>query len=186
MSQKKVLLGIAILGICLIAILFIGFTQSLVDIKQDERGIVLSPYESSGFNREILEPGRHFIKPGERVMIYNTGSQTYEMAENSITGDDSIQAKTKDGKVVRLDASVIYRINPETLIDLHIAWQNRYQDNIVRPVVRAAIRDAISEFNLSEIPSKQSEIEAAISTQLKTTFVDNYLILERFDIQNIH
>ena len=177
---------ITFLGICLITILFIVFRQSLVDIKQDERGVVISPYESSGFNREVLMPGRHLIKPGERAMIYNVGSQAYEVAENSITGDDPILAKTKDGKVIHLDVSVIYRINPETLIDLHITSQNRYQDNIVRPVVRAATRDAISKFNLSELPARRSEIEAAISKQLETIFADNYLILERFVIQNIH
>jgi len=186
MSQKKILLGITILGICLIAILFIVFKQSVVNIKQDESGIVISPYEPSGFNQELLEPGRHLIKPGERVMIYNVESQTYEAAENSITGDDPIQSRTKDGKVIQLDVSVTYRIDPETLIDLHIAWQNRYQDGMVRPAVREITRQAISIFNLSEIPSRRSEIENAISEELKTIFAENYLILERFIIQKIH
>jgi len=186
MSQKKILLGITILGICLIATLFIGFKQSLVDIKQDERGIIISPYEPSGFYRELLKPGRHLIKPGERVMIYSVGSQIYEVAENSITGDDPIQSKTKDGKVIQLDVSVTYRIDPETLIDLHIVWQNRYQDNMVRPAVREITRQVIAKFNLSEIPSRLSEIEGAISKELKARFDDNYLTFERFGIQNIH
>jgi regulator of protease activity HflC (stomatin/prohibitin superfamily) len=186
MSQKKISTVIAFLGICLIAILFIGFRQSLVDIKQDERGIVISPYEPYGFNQEPLEPGRHLIKPGESVVIYNIGSQTYEMAENSSTKDDFIQAKTKDGKAIQLDVSVTYRINPQTLIDLHIRWQNRYQDNVVRPIVRAATRDAISKFNLSELPARRSEIEADISKQIETIFANNGLIFEKYVIQNIH
>jgi regulator of protease activity HflC (stomatin/prohibitin superfamily) len=186
MSQKKILLGITFFGVCLIAIFFIVFKQILVDIKQDERGVVISPYEPFGLNREVLEPGRHLIKPGEGVVIYNVGSQTYEVAENTTTGDDPIQAKTKDGKVIYMDVSVTYWINPETLIDLHIAWQNRYQDNVVRPTVRATTRNTISKFNLSELPANHSEIEDAASKQLETIFADNYLIFEKYVIQNIH
>ena len=76
----------------------------------------------------------------ENVKPYSVARQTYTMAssagEGQVQGDDSIEARTKDGQQVYLDASVIYAIDPKQLINLHIRWQGRYEDNVVRPVVR--------------------------------------------------
>ena len=53
--------------------------------------------------------------------------------EGQVQGDDSIRARTKDGQEVILDASVIYQVDPGKVVPLHIVWQNRYEDGIVRP-----------------------------------------------------
>ncbi len=88
--------------------------------------------------------------------------------EGQVTGDDSIQCRTKDGQQVFIDASVIYSIDPVHLINLHITWQGRFEESVVRPVVRSAIRDAVSQFGVEEIVStKRAELEQTISDEIK-------------------
>jgi len=72
------------------------------------------------------------------------------------------------------------------LINLHIRWQGRYEDNVVRPVTRAAIRDAVSQYGVEEIVStKRTELESAISTTIEKGLSDNSLILSDFLLRNI-
>ncbi len=106
--------------------------------------------------------------------------------EGQVAGDDSIQARTRDGQQVFIDASVIYSIDPAHLIELHITWQNRFEDNVVRPVARSAIRDAVSQFGVEEIVStKRTELELTISNTISQGLAANNLIMEDFLLRNI-
>jgi regulator of protease activity HflC (stomatin/prohibitin superfamily) len=107
-------------------------------------------------------------------------------SEGAVQGDDSIQARTKDGQQVYIDASVIYAVDPTQLVQLHIRWQNRYEENVVRPVARAAIRDAVSQYGVEEIVStKRAELEQAISNSIKQSLADNQIIMSDFLLRNI-
>ena len=76
----------------------------------------------------------------------------------------SIRARTRDGQQVSVDASVIYAIDPAKVIDLHIKWQDRYEDNLIRPEARGVIRDAVSQYDVEEIVSgKRAEMEEQIT-----------------------
>jgi len=81
---------------------------------------------------------------------------------------------------------VIYAIDPAQLIKLHITWQNRFEDNVVRPVARAAIRDAVSQFGVEEIVStKRTELENNIRDTILKGLSDNNLIMSDFLLRNI-
>jgi prohibitin 1 len=65
-------------------------------------------------------------------------------------------------------------------------WQGRYEDNLVRPVVRSAIRDAVSQFGVEEIVStKRAELENLITDQIEAGLKANNLILDDFLLRNI-
>ncbi len=97
-----------------------------------------------------------------------------------------IQCRTKDGQQVFIDASVIYQIDPKYLINLHITWQNRFEENVVRPVVRASIRDAVSQFGVEEIVStKRGELESTISSGIEKGLTLNNLTMVDFLLRNI-
>ena len=108
------------------------------------------------------------------------------VGEGQLNGDDSIEARTKDGQLVHVDASVIYAVDPARVIDLHITWQDRYQDSVVRPVVRSAIRDAVSQFGVEEIVStKRTELENMIATTIEQGLSTNNLTMTDFLLRNI-
>lgn len=162
----------------------------IVFIEPSERGVVISPYDQRGYKDVALTPGLRWIVPGERVQTYSIAKQTYTMSsttgEGQISGDDSIQVRTKDGQQVQIDASVIYGINPDEVIRLHITWQNRYQDDLVRTQSRGIIRDIASQYGVEEIvSSKRAEMEQSITEALAVVFTSNSLTLDDFIVRNI-
>ena len=70
--------------------------------------------------------------------------------EGQVQGDDSIAARTADGQEVLIDFSVIYSVDPNQVIQLHIEWQDRYSS---RPGPPARPR------RLSAMPSLSSGLK---------------------------
>src|SRR5512145_487187 len=131
----------------------------LVYVESSERGVVKT-IRAGGVRPDELEPGLHWILPVvEQVVTYSISNQTYTMSaaaqEGQVPGDDSIRARTKDGQEVIIDASVIYQIDPDKVVPLHIVWQNRYEDGFVRPEVRGIIRDVASQYGVEEVVSSK-------------------------------
>ena len=106
--------------------------------------------------------------------------------EGQIQGDDSIEARTSDGQKVLVDASVIFQLDPTKVIDVHINWQDRYNDDLVRAVSRGVIRDAVSQYGVEEVySSKRDEMAAEVEQELFNKFEENGLVLIDFVLRNI-
>lgn len=173
------------------ALIFTSLGMGMVFVEPQERGVVISAVAPQGYREEALQPGLNWIIPGlERVVYYSTQKQTYTMSivpsEGQVVGDDSIYARTSDGQQVLIDASVIYKIDPTKVVQIHIDWQDRFSTDFIRPVSRAAIRDAVSQFGVEEVySSKRDELSAEITTNLAVQLENNGLILEQFLLRNI-
>jgi len=191
-SRNQTTKGLSSLVVLLVvvAIVLTGVGAGLVFVEPNERGVVIT-VGKGGILPDALDSGLHWIVPFvQRVQLYNISRETYTMssstAEGQISGDDSIEARTKDGQQVYIDASVIYQVDPAHVVDLHKIWQSRYEDNVVRPVVRAAIRDAVSQFGVEEIVStKRAELETSISSAIESGMSTNNLIMTDFLLRNI-
>ena len=187
--MKKAASIVIVAGILSLVLTVVGF--GLVFLQADERGVVVSPYVSQGYRQETIGPGLHWIIPGETVKRYTISKQTYTMSiapgESDVAyDDDSIAARTSDGQEIYVDASVIFSTDPEQIIPLHIAWQDRYIDELVRPQARGIIRDAVSQYGVEEVVStKRYEMSAEIARVLEEKFADNGIILVDFVLRNI-
>ena len=163
----------------------------LVYVESSERGVVRTA-RAGGVRPDPLAPGLHWIVPVvEQVVTYSISNQTYTMSavsgEGQVQGDDSIRARTKDGQEVIIDASVIYQIDPAKVVPLHIVWQNRYEDGVVRPEARGIIRDAISQYGVEEVVStKRVEIVTIVTDELSKSLAENNLRLLDFVLRDIH
>lgn len=166
-------------------------SAGLVFIQPEERGVVISALQSGGVRPEPLQPGLRWIIPFfETVVRYPISRQTYTMSiapsEGVIQGDDSITARTADGQEIFVDASVIYAIDPAKVVQVHIDWQNRYTDELVRPLARGVIRDVVSQYRVEEVvTSKRVEMTAAMSDDMQLKLADNGLSLVNFILRNI-
>ncbi|NPA93347.1 MAG: hypothetical protein GXO56_06680 [Chloroflexi bacterium] len=173
------------------AVVVTTVAAGLVFVPPQERGVVISAIAPDGYRKEALTPGLHWIIPyAEYVVYYPISKQTYTMSstptEGAVEGDDSIQARTADGQLVYMDASVIFSIDPARVVEVHIAWQDRYAHELVRPLVRGVIRDAVSQFRIEEVIStKRFDLEQMIAENLAQRLADNGLILEDFVLRNI-
>jgi len=153
--------------------------------------VVISALDPQGYREEALQPGLRWVIPYfENVELYTISRQTYTMSiapqEGQLQGDDSVAARTSDGQEVFMDASVIYAIDPENVVRLHINWQRRYTDELVRPISRGVIRDAVSQYGVEEVYGTQRlEMRQQIEDELARKLAENGLILVDFVLRNI-
>jgi regulator of protease activity HflC (stomatin/prohibitin superfamily) len=173
------------------AILLNTLSAGLVFIQPQERGVVISAIAPKGYREDVLQPGLRWVIPyAENVKTYSISKSTYTMSiatqEGDIKGDDSIAARTSDGQEVYIDSSIIFSLNPARVLDVHITWQDRYVDGLVRPTVRGVIRDAVSQFRVNEVYStRRDELKMQIEDDLIEAMEKNGLILSDFVLRNI-
>ncbi len=166
-------------------------SAGVVFVQPEERGVVISALQSGGVRQQALQPGLRWIIPFfENVVYYPISRQTYTMSiapnEGAIQGDDSITARTSDGQEIFVDASVIFAIDPEKVVRVHIDWQNRYDNELVRPLSRGVIRDVVSQYRVEQVVTTQrTEMISQISTNMNQKLSDNGLMLVEFILRNI-
>jgi regulator of protease activity HflC (stomatin/prohibitin superfamily) len=184
-------LSISIVVATILAVVITSISAGLIFIQPEERGVVISAIADEGYRQEPLQPGLNWIIPYfESVIRYRISRQNYTMSidpsEGQIQGDDSVAARTSDGQEIFLDASVIYAIDPDQVIKVHIDWQNRYTDELVRPLARGVVRDAVSQFGVEEVVStKRFELQQFITENLSAMLAENGLRLTDFVLRNI-
>lgn len=180
-----------ILVVLVAAVVLSSVSAGLVFIRPEQRGVVISAIQPTGYRSQPLQPGLRWVIPFfETVVLYRISHQTYTMSiapsEGAIQGDDSITARTSDGQEIYVDASVIFSVDPEKVVQVHIDWQDRYDRELVRPLARGVIRDVVSQYRVEEVVTTQrvamiSQIEANMSEKL----ANNGLRLFEFILRNI-
>lgn len=183
--------GRTILIVVVAAVLLSTISSGLVFVPPQERGVVISAFAPGGIRDTVLQPGIRWIIPfAESVVTYPISRQTYTMSiapnEGQIQGDDSITARTLDGQEIYVDASVIYAVDPAKVVQVHIEWQDRYPDELVRAQSRGIIRDAVSQYGVEEVYStKRLEMTEMVNRELSKKLEANGLVLVDFVLRNI-
>jgi regulator of protease activity HflC (stomatin/prohibitin superfamily) len=185
------------LSVTIVIVLLVGglalntLGAGLVFILPQERGVVISALSSTGYRAQALGPGLKWIVPyAENVVRYSISNQTYTMvaksAEGKVAGDDSVSARTSDGQQVYFDASVIYSVNPDKVVKLHIQWQGRYEEEFVRPRARSLIYNRAAQYTVEEIyGTKRTELQQVIQDEISKDFEAQGLTLVQFLLRNI-
>jgi regulator of protease activity HflC (stomatin/prohibitin superfamily) len=190
-GQKVRALSTTILVVAVLAVILTTVSAGLVFIQPPERGVVVSALAPKGYREQPLQPGLRWIIPYfENVERYQISRQNYTMSisalEGEVQGDDSVAARTSDGQEIFLDASVIYSVDPEQVVLLHIQWQDRYTNELIRPLARGIIRDAVSQFGVEEVYStKRFELQQQISDTMAARLEENGVTLAAFVLRNI-
>ncbi len=192
-SRKQPVGGLSTAAIVLVvsALLLTTIGAGIVFIEPDELAVVVTVLGEGGIRPDPLQSGLHWIIPfAERVERYPKVNQNYTMSstpdEGAVTGDDSIQVRTKDGQQVFIDASVLYAVDPSKVVQLYSTWRFDYEDQLVRTQARGVIREVASQYGVEEIVStKRAEMEQLITDQLLNIFSENNLILRDFVLRNI-
>ncbi len=164
---------------------------ALVFIYPQQIGVVVSIFSPGGIRMQPLRGGLHWIVPlAERVVIYPIYHQKLTMTshptENDLPRDDSIRARTADGQVVKMDVTVIFRIDPEDVIQLHIQWQDRYVRDFLRPGTRSALRDGVAQYTVNQVNSdKRAHFVDDFEKTLQRRGTGSGIIIESVYIRNI-
>jgi len=118
------------------------------------------------FNAQIIE---YSIKDG------------FDISKNKeALGDDAIEVSTKNGKEIKVEGSVLFRIDKKNAPEL---WENIGEDmvsKVVRPFSRSRISAVFSELTLDQIKQNRSEVEKIAKEDLNHYFKDRGIDCEGF------
>lgn len=177
--------------VLVLAVLMNVLSAGLVFIEPNERGVVITALGEGGVRPNALQPGLNWIVPFfDRVVTYPISRQSYTMSiayeEGDRMGDDSIEARTSDGQLVRVDASLIFAIDPTEVVAVHIQWQNNYLDGLIRTIARGVIRDAVSQYGIEEVySSKRQALTDEINQDMRNRLEREGFLLVDFVLRNI-
>jgi regulator of protease activity HflC (stomatin/prohibitin superfamily) len=166
---------LAVIGFVAGILLFV--ISSGILIIQPAHAAVVVNVLSGQLEEPARGPGTSIIIPGvQEYIIYPTDQQEYTMSGISTEGDkqgnDAVTALTVDGQQVQLDITVFYNIQRDDVNTLHLSWQSRYENDFIRPTVRAVARDIVSQFKAEAIYGADreqlgGEIEARVRADMK-------------------
>ncbi|GIK29594.1 MAG: prohibitin family protein [Anaerolineae bacterium] len=167
-SQNRPVRGlIPLVVIALIAGLGLSLvSQGVIVVEPQQVAVVFQTF--TGQMEEPRRSGTHIIVPiFQEATLYPISFQQYTMSgsteEVTRSGDSAVQVRTVDGQEVLLDVTVIYRINPDKANTVHVRWQTRYEDDLLRPVLRGFVRDAVSGYRAEAVYSdSRTEIQESI------------------------
>ena len=183
-SYRIVLPLLLIIGINLLSL-------AVVFVMPQQVGVVVSAISPGGVRPQPLRGGLHLIVPlVESLEVYPIAWQTYTMSstltEGEQLGDDGIRARTSDGQEVFLDTSVIFRINADQAVLVHIDWQDRYIEEFVRPLIRGNVRTQVSQFKVEEVNSSaRKDLETTLERLLRDELALKGLILDQFLLRDV-
>ena len=164
---------------------------SQVTIGDNERGVVA---DDQG-NLQVLQPGTHALSPfaGETT-IYPLTDQVYTMTgqpgidDDVVLGNDAVEARSKDGRQLWIDAAVTFHFVESKLIDVRRTWQtpDRFLKGFIRPTTRNVIYNTAGQFNYEEVvSSKRSEVEEVIRQKLAEEFSRQGAELVKFSLLDV-
>jgi regulator of protease activity HflC (stomatin/prohibitin superfamily) len=139
---------------------------------------------------DVLESGPHFINPLVNVTTFSVRTQNYTMSaksnEGQVEGDDAIRVLSSDGLEVTIDLSVLYRVVPSKAPYILQNIGPDYEDKIVRPITRTAIRDNAVNYAAVDLYSdKRQEFQFKINKTISESFSKNGLEVQQILVRNI-
>lgn len=171
---------IVVLGILFIKSFFVIVDAGHVGITSTF-GKISDQYLASGF---------HFKNPFSKVTQLTTRTSSYTMSsvysEGEVQGDDSVEALAKDGGQVWFDVTVLYRVEEKSAPKIYKDLGVNFQENIIRPQIRAIIRGEAANFNVNELYStKREEVQKNIFTKLSTVMEQRGIVIEDVLLRNV-
>jgi len=99
----------------------------------------------------VLAPGINLVMPGTRVIKFS--AQTRELKE-------SAAVPTSEGLVVNLEVSLLFRLKPDAATRIYKTVGRRFEEVVVDPQLRSAMRDVTAEYEAKFLYSSSRELVA--------------------------
>lgn len=168
-------------------IIVIILLKSIIIIQAGETGV----YQLFGKVRDQeLKSGFHFINPLASVVRMSTRTEQYTMSvaqeEGNKQGDDSIDALTNEGLTIKLDITVLYHLIEDQASDIYKNLGENYEEKIIRPEIRSAIRETVAKYDSKAIYSdKRDEITASLKDRLEKALISRGIVSEAILLRNV-
>jgi regulator of protease activity HflC (stomatin/prohibitin superfamily) len=133
----------AIIGLVLFVVLILGAPITVVPAGH----VGVKDFFGS-VSKSILPPGVHLIFPFTRVIKMSI--QTQEIKETA-------EVPSKEGLMMDLEGSLLFRLDPERAADLYKTVGRNYPEVVVFPQIRSAIREVTASYDAKALYSSERE-----------------------------
>ena len=128
-----------------------------------------------------LNPGIHFFIP----FIENINIVDVRVKKRDFTQENTVTTLTKDGLNVKVDITILYRLDPKYAAETVISYSYFWDDRIIVPALRAAVRDVASTYTASELYQERARFGEKIRESIKDKFAALHVIVEDVLVRNI-
>ncbi|MDH4330411.1 MAG: prohibitin family protein [Candidatus Moranbacteria bacterium] len=137
-----------------------------------------------------LSSGMHIVNPFVAIEKMSIRTEEYTMSvvqgEGQRVGADQIQALTKEGLTIDLDITVFHHLIEDRASDVYKDLGSNFQEKIIRPEIRSAIREVIAGYDAKAVYSeKRGEVATAIKDRLIETVEPRGIIVEQVLLRNV-
>ena len=162
--------GLAIVGLIAIILLFNCVTR----IGTGNVGVLTLFGRVTG---ETLPEGIHVINPLKTVNELSIRSQSVK---------ESANVPSSEGLMMSLDTSLIYHLNPDRAAEVFQKLGPRYEDVVIEPSLRSAIREATASHSANALYSGERDAVAKqIFESLNTQLTARGMIIENILLRDI-
>ncbi|MCK5412826.1 MAG: prohibitin family protein [Candidatus Pacebacteria bacterium] len=173
--------------VIVIILSLIVLANSIVIIPAGETGV----YHLFGKVKDAeVKSGLHIINPLAQITKLSIRTEQYTMSvvqgEGEKIGDDSIDALTSEGLTVKLDITVFYHLVEDSASDVYKELGINYQEKIIRPEIRSAIREVVAGYDSKSIYSdKRDEIINTIRQKMADNIEPRGIAIEQVLLRNV-
>ena len=128
-----------------------------------------------------LPPGLHIIIP----MIQQVEKMSVRTQSYDLRGANSINALSKDGLTINVELTVLYKIDPAKAAEIFVEYGLNYEDKIIKPVIRSAVRDVIAMLDSSQVYQERDVIQRKLMESVSKELAKRYILVDEILIRDI-
>ncbi len=175
LTKIKALLPVVLIVIFLILSLF--FTSFRI-IPSGNVGVKLT---LGKVDFQELRPGLHIVIPAiQDIVEMSVRTHSYDLR-----GINSINSLSKDGLTINTELTVLYKIMPDKAAEIFVEYGLDYEDKIIKPVIRAAVRDVIATLDSSQVYQERELIQKKLMEKVSKELRKRYILLDEILIRDI-
>ncbi|ACO03526.1 MAG TPA: prohibitin family protein [Persephonella sp.] len=132
-------------------------------------------------DKEELHPGLNIVIPiVQKVVKMSVRTHSYDLR-----GANSINSLSKDGLTINTELTVLYKIMSDKAAEIYIEYGLEYEDKIIKPVIRSAVRDVIAKLDSSQVYQERDVIQKKLMEKVSKELEKRYILLDEILIRDI-
>jgi regulator of protease activity HflC (stomatin/prohibitin superfamily) len=143
-------------------------------IQPGHRGLLFS--RDSGLRHDVLEPGYHRVRSGERIVDYDV---TYS------TRQESMYVTTNEGLQVDVKLAVTYRPIVAELYQLEGEIGASYYDSVIGPELRSAAREGFARHSFLDFTHAGNRLEDEIEVEVRRRTTGRHVELASVTLESV-
>jgi len=168
--------GMFVVGCAILALIVVLVLVLLIAIVPAGHVGIQNTFGS--VSSDVIYPG--LLVKGPFTAIISMNIQTQEVKE-------SASVPTSEGLIVGLETSLLYRINPANAANLYKTVGMNYQEVIINPNLRSAIREVTSKYEAKALYAgdKRDVLATEIEAKVRMNLEERGIIVEKVLLRDL-